>query len=235
MSKKIILLCLIIIPFFCNAQSVLKIEYKRYFLSTKFNQSSSNFGIPNPMSLRVLLNDSIGFMHYFGNGLKPLKNTQKQYGQKIIHHSTYFDFISNRDYGECDLPDLPSKYLSKNDCDSTLNWVIYTEQHKSILGYECTAALAVSANNDSTLVFYTTKIKYIHGYLFYKGIPGTILEVFDQQRGAGIHYIATKLEEINLQLVAPTEGVIIECAAFREMIKQRNAKHGGNNFKVIRH
>ncbi len=230
----------VILVFYFNfsfGQNTLKIEYKQTYIGEQPKDitywgdgsttiTNSNIELPK---VRMLVNDSMAHIHYFRKGVDPLKKKQKVFGEKLIHHGTFLDFLNLNFYDESSLSDLPN-YLIKKTCGDTLNWVILSKNTKTILSYKCIGALAINKKNDSILVYFTNDFKSKKGFLFYEGVPGIVLESFDQRYGDGRHFEATKIEEIELELKSPKCDNIISCEDYQVLIKKRNEHLGGNLF-----
>ncbi len=112
-------------------------------------------------------------------------------------------------------------------------WDFFTNE-KIILGYKCQAALSVNDKNDSTLVWFTNDLNYSNGFLFYYGVPGVVLEAYNQSFKNTAHFLAVKIEETEIELLRPTVGKIISQKDFSEIMKIRNEKLGGNYFIKIK-
>jgi GLPGLI family protein len=235
---KFLLFIILIHSDFSFAQSALKIEYKQSYLGepdkvTSYDQNGNEFltnEIINLPKVRMLVNDSMAHIHYLIKGFDPLKRKNKEFGEKLVHHGYYLDFINLNYYNESSIDDLP-EYLVIDTCTEIQVWKIFPKEIKVVLGYNCTTAIAVNKKNDTTLVFFTNELKYKRGFLFYEGIPGVVLEAFDQRYGGGRHYEAVKIDEIELKLNAPICKTIISCKDYREIIKKRNERLKGNFFK----
>ena len=226
-----ILFCLISI--FSFAQKTWRIEYKQERVGEKFISPLSLNGIPQTYQaempqLRMLINDSIAQIHYCKNGYDPIKRKTIQIGEKLIHHGYFYDFKKKQYYSQCNL-DKTLKYLIPVDTAQYKNWK-FLRNEKTVLGYNCNAALSINENNDSTLVWFTNDLSCNNGFLFYYGVPGLVLEAYNQRVNTTVHYWAVKMEETNILLLKPKEGSIITQKDFSEIMKKRNEKMGGNYF-----
>lgn len=99
------------------------------------------------------------------------------------------------------------EYWANIDTSEFKKWR-FMNAEKKILGYTCKPALSINEKNDSILVWYTEELKYKKGFLFYFGIPGIVLEVYDQ-RGVDVHLIAFDLKETDIPLSIRKSGIII--------------------------
>jgi GLPGLI family protein len=208
--------------FFFNAlfgQNTLVLEYKKSSLDERF-QNGLNLEV---LKVRMLINDSIGHIHFFAKERDPIKKRKKTFGRKVIHQGVFLDFINSNYYDEVSLHDL-SNYLIKRTSDKKQNWIIQTENKKIILGYNCTAALAVNEKNDSTLVYFTNDLKFKKGFLFYEGIDGVVLEAFDQRYGDGQHFEVIKIKESEINLVTPNCNNIMSSEEYFKELEKRNRK-----------
>lgn len=222
---------------FSFAQKTLRIEYKQERIGDKFISPISINGVTQTFNaelprLRMLINDSIAQIHFFRRGYDPIKKKTKQIGEKLIHHGNFYDFKNKQYYNQSSL-DKSLKYLIPLDTTFFKKWD-FLKNEKIILGYTCKAALSISDKNDSTLVWFTNDLKFNNGFLFYYGVPGVVLEAYNQGINATMHYWAIRVEETEIELLRPTEGKIISRKDFSEIMKIRNEKMGGNNFIRIK-
>ncbi len=223
---------LLIISNTVYGQSVLKIEYDISGLSTP--KDTLGFHYENPLKkLRMLVNDSMAVTHYYGNNRDPFQKIfgkRKSFGNKIIGHGFYQDFITQKNYTMADLQNMPKYLVNRDVCDTIYHWQIFPEDKKYILGYNCIAAVFVNKNNDSTLIWFTNDLKFKQGSLFYGKVPGIILEAY-QQSGSitgGSKIIVNSIEEMQLKLIPPSQLAIISCEAFNKILKERQGKNKVN-------
>lgn len=226
-----------LISVFSFAQKTLIIEYKQEHVGEKDVYTHSVNGVAQTFNIelskvRMLLNDSFAQIHYFRNGYDPIRKKTKQVGDKLIHHGYFYDFINKEYYSQCNL-DKTIKNLVPLDTTQYKSWNILDMQ-KIILGYTCKAALSINEKNDSTLVWFTNDLQFDNGFLFYYGVPGVVLESYDQRFKNTTHFLAVKIEETDIELLRPTEGKIISRKDFSEIMKVRNEKMGGNYFIKIK-
>jgi GLPGLI family protein len=210
-----------------NAQTTLKIEYNHSTMLNHFNYNTNQNQsfISQGESVRMLLNDSMAHIHNFREGLDPYKKNKKIFGKKLIHHGEFLDFKNLNYYSESNEAGFPSCLIAR-DCSNILKWKIAPENTKVILGNKCIAAYGLTEKSDTTLVYFTSDLKFKKGFLFYEGIPGVVLESFVQLNGSVIHFEAVKIEEVALQLVAPECKRIISCEEYGQILKKRNTRLG---------
>lgn len=156
---------------------------------------------------RLVFNDSLSFWYRLGNG-SPKKNGV--YGKKPYHHGIFSIRIPGLLYHVVAWPKNKPVLLIA-DTVRTEKWV-YGNDIKMILGYRCRQALSVNEKNDSTLVWFTGEIPFPYGPAGYLGVPGLVLEVYDQQFGR--HLFATKLEEGEFKVALPDGSTIISRAEY---------------------
>lgn len=147
---------------------------------------------------RLVYNDTLSFWYPTQLYNKDKFKDSSVLGDKLIHHGLMYNRNNNEVLGEVVLS--KRKYFFIVDTPRLYNWV-FNRQQKEILGYHCNLAYSVSETNDTVLVWYTGELGSIYGPLLYFGLPGIVLEVFDQQNGR--HYLATKVELIPVTLVLP--------------------------------
>ncbi|MFN0081953.1 MAG: GLPGLI family protein [Ferruginibacter sp.] len=167
-------------------------------------------GPPKKPFFRMVFNDSLGIVYQFLQNQDPIKR-RKIVGDKLIHNATFFDLKNNKYYDEVNYPDK-NKYLITEHPRFEKSWVFY-DNTKVILGYSCKQALAVDNNNDSTMIWYTTELKFKRAGLFYNDVPGVVLEAYEQG-DVTRHFIAAKIEETSKTLAFPVEGQIISRKEF---------------------
>ncbi len=165
---------------------------------------------------KLVFSDSLSFFYSIAGAKDPLKG-EEVYGSKLMHHAMLYNKNSDLVYSEVNgYPTKKDKYLVV-DSSTKYDW-IFLDDTKMLLGYKCKPALVVNEKNDSTLVWYTPEIPQPFGPMGLVGLPGLILEVYDQRYG--IHMFAEWVEKGNFSVVFPTEGLIIsrkEYLAARKM------------------
>lgn len=235
--KFFLLLLLCFIAVFSYSQKTLRIEYKQEIVEEKFTPSLSDIAIPlknnvNLSQLRMLINDSIVQIHFFSRYYDPIKKKTKKIGEKLINHGNFYDLKYKKYYNQCSL-NKTLKYLIPIDTTQYKSWNTLDMQ-KIILGYTCKAALSINEKNDSTLVWFTNDLSVKNGFLFYYGVPGVVLEAYNQGINATMHYWAIKIEETEIELFRPKEGNIISQKGFSEIMKTRSEKIEGTNFFKVK-
>ena len=183
-------------------QTGYKVIYKRsdsYFPIT-FNGEKRTLPA---MENRVVFNDSLCFS-YYTHGRDPLKKANL-YGGKLMHHAMLYNKNNDLVYSEVNWPSKKDKYLIV-DTSKKFNWIFW-DDIKLVLGYKCKPALMVNEKNDSTLVWFTPEIPEPYGPVGFYGLPGLVLEVYDQRWNS--NYYADSIEKGPFSVVFPNEGKII--------------------------
>ena len=225
------------ITIYSFSQKTLRVEYQQERVGEKIvspisiNGVRQTFDIEMPR-VRMLLNDSIAQIHYFLRGYDPLKKKTSELGDKLIHHGSFYDFAKREFYSQCNL-DKTLKYLIPIDTTQFKNWSFF-DAEKTILGHKCRMALSINEKNDSTLVWFTNEFNISNGFLFYFGVPGLVLEAYDQRFNSTMHFLAVKVQESDIKLLRPQEGKVIAQKEFSEIIKKRNGKMGGDIFTITK-
>lgn len=196
------------------SQTTLEIEYIRENLP--YVDSLGNHEMSKAeFKPRMLMNDSFALVYYFSNSFNR-RVKGKKIGHKLMHHGTFYDFINDERLFEI-RHTKNEKYLVI-DTSTFCNWVFYDEE-KIILNKKCRMALSVNYNNDSTLLWFTQDLPFKNGPLFYRCIPGVVMEVFDQTRN--MHFLAATIREKQIQLVYPEKAVKL---SYSEWVKIRDAR-----------
>ncbi len=159
----------------------------------------------------LLFSDSFSLFYYVAAG-NPLKK-RKVFGEKLIHHALLYNKKTDIIYSEVNWPRKKNKYLIA-DTSAKFNWV-FRDDMKLVLGYKCKPALMVNEKNDSTLVWFTPEIPEPFGPAGYFGLPGLVLEVFDQR--SNLHLFADKLVKDSFSVVFPAEGKIVSKKEYWEI------------------
>jgi GLPGLI family protein len=189
---------LFLLIFFCNdiiAQKTYRINYSQSVQSPfTINGVYNNHEI----STGLIFNDTLSF-YYFKpvNGRDKFKKAEL-IGDKLDHHAIMYNRNTDEVLYEVAWPN--KSYYAIVDTPVYYNWVFNTER-KIILGYNCNMGYSIWPTKDTVLVWYTAQLGSVFGPLKYFGLPGIVLEVFDQKYGN--HLLATKIEESSTVLVQP--------------------------------
>ena len=188
--------------FMCIAKPNLLAQEVRAVL---YNLSSLNEISPNYSTVRysrLVFNDSLSYFYFFASGTThdPLRKT-KIYGKKIEHHALHYN-ITTDTLGSVVDYNVKKPYLIVSKRNSEKDWQLLPDR-KKILGHVCGAALSVSKKGDSSLAFYALDIPFAYGPSYYLGLPGLVLEYFDQSNN--MHFQAKKLEEGPFNIVWPSQ------------------------------
>jgi GLPGLI family protein len=195
--KYLLLLCFLYFDNDIKAQNTYRINYShvKYFADSSTKKGVSDF----KWSARLVYNDSISFYYMIPNGSK--KDKFKNYpviGDKLIHHGLIYNSRTNEMLNEVAWP--KGRYFVIVDSPRHFNWE-FKNQTKNILSYACSLAYSVNETNDTTMVWYDPELDKGFGPTIFFGLPGLVLEVFDQQNSS--HYMAEKIELTSLTLVLP--------------------------------
>ncbi len=178
-----------------RAQKTYSIHYSQFGQSNvSINGQYQNYEAKS----RLLYNDSLSFWYPIFINSKDKFSNAKVLGDKLVHHALMYSRNNDEQLGEVVLS--KKKYFVIVGAPKSYNWV-FNKERKEILGYNCNLAYSVSEANDTTLVWYTGELGTVFGPLVYFGLPGIVLEVFDQQSGR--HFLATKIEQVSVTLVLP--------------------------------
>ena len=238
-----------------RSQSVLDIKYEQLPLNFQEVNTANFHSWATPIKLRMVANDS--FCLVFCRDIpKELRRNQKQLGDKLVNHGYFHDFMTGKKFSEIKLPkdftyfavnipdtaSIPEQSITRTtdyhylveDSLFASNWQLLDLQ-KTILKRNCRAALAIDKNNDSIMVWYTMELAFKKGFLWYDGLPGIVLEVYDQKRN--VHVKATGIKEKNIRIIPPQEGTKVsaaEWAAIRKTIPVKRFEPA-TNIKVSVH
>jgi GLPGLI family protein len=202
--KRLLLVFFIVIVKFGITQNVYSVIYE-YDQKYKDLPTINHQPIEVPkLKQRLVFNDSMAFSYdYFSNTRDPLKKATV-FGNKFIPHFSILNNNQNVVYLGTGIKTNKKNYLLKIDFIKR-DWVYFTDSIK-ILGFNCRQALSVDAENDSLLVWFTMDIPVPFGPQAIKGLPGLVLEVFDQQNGR--HIIAVKVEKKEYTIQMPPDAII---------------------------
>ncbi len=191
--KAIPYIILLFFPTHLIAQIGHSVEYQRKLLG---DTTTSVGKWPNKIFLsRLVFDDTASFFYNLSQEIRrdPFKE-RKIYGLKLDNHSWYYKPGKNV-LAEGHHLKTAGKHFLVLDTALRFNWVLLSDT-KIIEGYTCFASLSVNNKNDSTLAYYTRDIPLHFGPAWYVGLPGLILEVYDQERGW--HVKARKIEKKNI-------------------------------------
>lgn len=180
-----------------HAQNTYRISFiqEKYFADESEKSGVRNFTFEG----RLIFNDSISFYYMIPNGSKKDKMEKLSViGDKLIHHGLMYNSVNKEVLHEVAWPE--DKYFVIVDSPKRYNW-IFSDNEKNILGHTCKLAYSVNNSNDTTMVWYATELKKAFGPAVFFGVPGVVLEVFDQSYTS--HFVAKKIELTSLTLVLP--------------------------------
>lgn len=180
-----------------------------------------------PSFTRLVCNDSSSFYFHVTGKKNPVK-TGEVYGSRVFHHSQLTFPSIEKVYRGYALPASRKKHLYISDTIRQLTWIL-TDSTKSIQGYKCRMAYQFMTSQikqgesdhlkfDSIFVWYTENIRLPFGPSNYLGLPGLVLEVYDQYaQGHRIICIDIQKEPVNIQI--PGNIAIVPAAEFRKRKK----------------
>ena len=142
---------------------------------------------------RIVFNDSMSFAYGLGTSTyDPLKKS-KNYGSKVIHHSVLSFKNSDICYrGVANSTRKKSFFIL--DTLKKKDWT-FTNGSKLIMGYKCKKAFCIKSGSDSLFAWYTDEIPLPFGPTRFRGLPGLVLETYEQTHNGVIHTTAIKIEK----------------------------------------
>lgn len=176
---------------------------------------------------RLVCNDTLSFYYFFPGRKDPMKES-REYGSKVFHHSVLINLRENREYSGVTYQLPPGKWGYVTDTVRTENWNFTTET-KMIAGYLCkkafltkearikTDSIHYSVFTDTATAWYAGEIKWPYGPSIYHGLPGLVLEVFDQ-RFYGRHITAESIIKEKVAIMIP-DGIPVRTT--REFFEKR--------------
>ena len=195
---------------YVSAQNTYRVNYShvKYFADSSSKNGVSDFKWRG----RLIFNDSLSFYYLVPNYSKKdkFKNSPVM-GDKLIHHGLIYNSRTNEMLHEVAWPE--GSYFVIVDTPSHFNWV-FKNQTKNILSYICSLAYSVNETNDTTMVWYTPELNKGFGPAIFFGLPGLVLEVFDQYNSS--HYVAEKLELTSVTLMLPQKVERIPVDKYRK-------------------
>lgn len=198
------ILMLIFFPAYATAQNNYSVIYDFDANEAGFTLNREKVYFPK-IREHLIFNDSLTFSYYYFIEKKdPYKNVKK-FGDIVLDQSGYCDIRSKTIYRSVVYRDNKDNFFM-TDTVKSKDWHFFSDTI-NILGYKCLSALAVSDKNDSLLVWYNTAIKTPAGPVNYAGVPGLVMEVFDQARKK--HLIATKIEKTDIEIFIPSNVKLV--------------------------
>lgn len=191
-----------------GAQKGYSVIYDRMKLSDSIS------GMENtPVKLwrcRLVFNDSASFFYNYGYGsASDAFARKKRFGKQLFPHSWYH-YPASHFLAEGTNIDVFKKQRLIYDTADRFNWILIGGE-RTIEGFVCKAALSINKKGDSTLAFYTLQIPKPYGPAMFTGLPGVILEVYDQQYNW--HMWANKIVAGEYEITLPKKLDIVSRAA----------------------
>ena len=184
------------------AQETIEITYESYFV----REGSSLYKLKRPFSKNnfkwysILSNDTT--FTFGAANKKEMKSHLKdgKYPDKPLHHSTYYESKNHRIF---ETSAFKGNYFIRSE--EKLNPKNYwMDTIKTILGYECQAAMIFSGDGDSSTMWIARNIKpdliTFHHYFI---VPGIVMESLNLKHG--LYYKAIKVERTNNKIYFPND------------------------------
>jgi GLPGLI family protein len=180
-----------------NSQNTYRIDYDYKMMLPNINGQQ----LYNLYSTKLIYNDSASLFYYMGDTPADMDKLLKNdiIGNKLVHHALYYNLKNKTLYHQTAWPGK-KRYLTPEPANS--NWTLLN-QKDTICYNECKVAYRVGKKNDTTMAWYVPSEKNGFGPSIYVGLPGVVLQVFDQLHG--LIFTAIKIERTNQSLVSPLE------------------------------
>ena len=218
MKSTIILFLVLYFGVKTNAQQTIEIPYE----SGKFPVGASLYNLPKsfeksyPDCYSIISSDTT--FHFFVKGKKG-KNKYLRNGtfaNKPVPRSSYYVGSNHRRLSTNIAAFKRNRFIYFNE---ELNPKFYwMDTIKTILNYECQAAMVFNERGDSSTMWIARNIKpglltYLHGYV----VPGIAMESLDLKYG--MYYNAIKVEKTNNQIYFPKDYPQVSLEEFRQRKK----------------
>lgn len=193
---------LIVAMFFCKfgiGQNTTIITYTRKIVD---DLTINGWHPTHIFTSKLIFNDSASLYYFVPLDSRDKNRKKTVLGDKLIHHALFYSKNNDELLNEVAWP--KENYFIVIDSPKTYNWV-FNGNTKKVCGYDCNLAFSVDKKNDTTLVWYSTQVGKLFGPNYYFGLPGVVLEVFDQKNA--IHLSAIKIENKNITLLKPDETI----------------------------
>ena len=212
--KLILIVGCILFSQLCVAQDAITIIYYRYpstDFSKKRYKENDEFGLRAAM----VFNDTLCYTRLCDiDEVEHIKNV-KVVNDSMINHSNLFiiatkecfDIVNNK----------PNKLWILKDSTSESDWEL-TNDHKVILGYNC-SLVEKKYKGRKIIVWFTNDLKFKKAPFVYPGVPGVVLEVYDQR--TGVHYKPISITETKTVIATPKNAMIVSEKEFRDLRKKQ--------------
>jgi GLPGLI family protein len=222
--KFLIYLPILLLSCFAKAQQGYNVTYKLTVEELPDFSSLNNSNRPAVGYNRLVCNDSVSFTYGTPSLKDPMKDS-KAYGSKVFHHSIVNNFSKQQCFhGVAYQLPVKKRYFVLDSVKSE-DW-IFEDTIKTILGYKCRKAFLSTIKwikvdtiyksyEDNTIVWYAEEIKLPFGPLQYYGLPGLVLEVYDQ-RYMGRHILATSIKKESVSIIIPKDIKVVTAEEFRK-------------------
>jgi GLPGLI family protein len=216
------------------AQTKLTILYKRgnikgstadYLKPTNTIKWSGKFSIDE-----FIINDSITYYQTIQEfedkeeyTVKALKKARmnKLVGKSFVLHSSYNNYAAGINIEAIDWKD--NNYLLKTAIENKQKIWDVTEEKKVVLGYNCTKATKLNADNEvEKIAWFFPDFKCNYAADGDSSLPGTILETYYPKLGALITAIDLQIETNAILTPTSKMGMIISKDEFEKIKKTKN-------------
>lgn len=194
----IIILCLVIFSKAGTGQNAYRIS----FITEAAVKTGGNIVKTAPHYYRQIITDTSIFI--FPSDKKS-KAGQLVYGDKIIHHSSYFFSVSNQYYYGNNFTGKAHVVNYKPKVDSAV-WRVDSTTTFIYRGFRCAKAYCIKRPGDTTKVLYTADIKYPPDFNGYRGLPGVVLESYNTYYNT--HSRAIAIDKGPFEVILPPAGKI---------------------------
>ena len=167
----------------------------------------SIYDYPEKIVIKLLFNDSIGFSAICDKNKTAIDMYEKVGKKRIQSHTSFTISRNNIFYNVRYWPQHVKKDFFVLDTLSQKKWQHDSSNGYSLFNYSCSVAYSVSAEGDTTFVYYTKELPGKFGPLYLKGAPGIILGTFEQWGSRS--FIATNIEKINYEMKLPGDKIVL--------------------------
>ncbi len=180
-----------------NSQNTFRVDYDYKMMLPLINGKQ----LFNLFSTKLIYNDSASLFYYMGDTPADKDKLMKPdfIGNKLIHHALYYNLKNKTLYHQTAWPGK-KRLLTPELVNAS--WVLL-DQSDTICNKECKMAYRIGKENDTTMVWYYPSEKHSFGPSIYVGLPGVVLQAFDQRHG--LIFTAIKVEQTTQSLVSPLE------------------------------
>ncbi len=181
-----------------NSQNTFRVDYDYKMMLPVINGKQ----LFNQFSTKLIYNDTASLFYYMGDIPADKDKLMKSgfIGDKLIHHALYYNLRNKTLYHQTAWPGK-KRHLTP-EVVLNASWVLL-DQKDTICNKECKMAYRINKKNDTTMVWYLPSEKHSFGPSIYVGLPGVVLQAFDQRYG--LIFTAIKIDQTTQSLVSPLE------------------------------